>query len=117
MGQSFNPEEAKKFLLAKETQEKQHKEEARKTALERVCSFLRQEFQGTSVEVYLIGSILKPHSFSSRSDIDIVLKNYKQDRFDFWARCEKQLDYPIEVILFEKCPFQDFVLKQGFKVV
>lgn len=82
-----------------------------------MISILEKEFKGSSVEVYLIGSILKPFGFSSRSDIDIVLKNYKEDRFDFWAKLERKLGREVEIILFETSPFQEFVLKEGFKIV
>lgn len=116
MGQSFDSEEAKKFLQVKEKQEKQQKEQERVVLLQKVISSLKKEFEGSSVEVYLIGSILKPFLFSSLSDIDIVLKNYNKDRFDFWAEFERKIGRTIEVILFETCPFQEFVIKDGFKV-
>lgn len=117
MNNKFDSEEAKNFLLAKEEREKQRREEERTTLLSKVLVILEKEFKGSSVEVYLIGSILKPFGFSSRSDVDIVLKNYKEDRFDFWAKLERSLDRKVEIILFEACPFQEFVLKEGFKVV
>lgn len=116
MNKKFDSEEAKKFLLAKEEKEKQHREQERTALLEKVISILAQEFKGTSVEVYLIGSILKPFGFSSRSDVDVVLKNYKEDRFEFWAKLERKLNRKVEIIPFETCPFQEFVLKEGFKV-
>jgi DNA polymerase sigma len=116
MGQSFDSEEAKKFLQVKEEQEKQQKEQERIALLQTVTSSLKKEFEGSSVEVYLIGSILKPFLFSSRSDIDIVLKNYKEDRFDFWAQFERKIGRTVEVIVFETSPFQEFVLKEGFKI-
>lgn len=112
----FDSEEAKNFLLAKEKRDKQRKEEERNFLLAKVIVILEKEFKGSSVEVYLIGSIIKPFGFSSRSDIDIVLKNYKEDRFDFWAKLERNLNKRVEIILFETCPFQEFVLKEGLKV-
>lgn len=117
MNNKFDSEEAKNFLLAKEEREKQQREEERNSLLQKVISILEKEFKGSSVEVYLIGSILKPFGFSSRSDVDIVLKNYKEDRFDFWAKLERNLSRKVEIILFETCPFQEFVLKEGFKII
>lgn len=116
MNNKFDSEEAKRFLLTKEKHEKQHSEQERVALFEKVISILAQEFKGSSVEVYLIGSILKPFNFSSRSDVNIVLKNYKEDRFDFWVKLERKLDREVEIILFETCRFQEFVLKEGFKV-
>jgi len=117
MAEEFDSEEAKKFLLAKEEKEKRQREEVRKATLQRVILILKEEFRGSSVEVYLIGSILQPFRFSSRSDVDIVLKNYKGDRFDFWVKLERELGRKVEIIPFETCRFQEFVLKEGFKVL
>jgi predicted nucleotidyltransferase len=116
MKEKFDPEEAKKFLSAREEKEKQLGEKKRKTVLQKVISVLKKEFEGSSVEVYLIGSILKPFSFTSHSDIDIVLKNYKEDRFEFWAKLEREMGRKVEIIPFETCRFQEFVIKNGFKV-
>ena len=117
MTKEFDQEDAKKFLADRANKEKDRYEKERKTLLEQVISILRQEFGGSSVEVYLVGSIIRPFAFSSRSDVDIVLKNYEGDRFDLWTRLEKKVSRSVEIILFETCPFQDFVLKDGFKVV
>jgi predicted nucleotidyltransferase len=113
MEEKFNEEEARKFLLSREEKEKQTKEQERKTLLSKVISVLKQEFKNSSVEVYLVGSILRPFSFSSSSDIDVVLKGYKGDRFDVWTRLEGEFGRRVEIILFETCHFQEFVLKEG----
>jgi predicted nucleotidyltransferase len=117
MEENFDSEEAKKFLLAKEEQEKRQKEEERKVLFQRAILCLKKEFEKSTVEVYLVGSILRPFQFSSRSDIDIVLKNYKGDRFSLWAKLEREIGRKVEIIPFETCHFQEFVLKDGFKVV
>lgn len=116
MNEQFDADEARKFLQAKEEGEKQQKEIERKTLLEKVTKILQQEFKGTAVEVYLIGTIIQPFRFSARSDIDIVLKNYQKDRFEFWAQLERQLERRVEIIPFETCRFKDFVLKEGLRV-
>ncbi len=117
MNKQFDKDEAKKFLLAKEEQEKLKREEERKVVLQKVTSILQDEFKESSVEVYLIGSITQPFRFSARSDVDIVIKNFHEDRFELWAKLEGSIGRKVEVILFEKCQFQEFVLKEGFKVV
>ncbi len=116
MKEEFDFEEAKKFLRGKEEKEKSQKEEERKTLLAKLIEILEREFKGSAVEVYLIGSIIQPFRFSTRSDIDIVLKNYQKDRFDFWVHLEREVGRKIEIIPFETCRFQDFVLKEGFRV-
>lgn len=96
---------------------RRRREEERQELLQKVSLILKQEFKESNVEVYLIGSIIQPFRFSSRSDVDIVLKNYKEDRFDFWTRLESKIGRKVEIIPFETCRFQEFVLKEGIKVV
>ena len=114
---TFDREDAKKFLHAQEQKQKEKAEEERKKVLNQVISSIKNEFQNTSVEVYLVGSIVRPFSFSPHSDVDIVLKNYHGDRFAIWAKLEKKISRDVEIILFENCSFQEFVLKDGFKVI
>lgn len=114
---TFDSEGARKFLLEKEAREKEERERVRQELLAKVISVLKTEFQGSAVEVFLVGSITRPYSFSPHSDIDIVLKNFKGDRFDLWAKLDRQFDRNVEIILFETCHFQDFVLKEGLRVL
>jgi predicted nucleotidyltransferase len=114
-------EAAKKKLRAREarkrTPEEEQQDEERKALLKKAISILEREFKGSSVEVYLIGSILQPFYFTARSDIDVVLKNFNGDRFEFWARLEREIGRTVEIISFESCHFQEFVIRDGFKVV
>jgi predicted nucleotidyltransferase len=112
----FDSEEAKKFLFAREQKEREEKEEARKKLLKVVILTLQDAFKESSVEVYVVGSILRPFAFSSSSDVDIVLKNYTGDRFDLWTQLEEKIGRSVEIIPFETCEFQEFVLKDGLKV-
>jgi hypothetical protein len=113
----FNEDEAKKFLVAQEEKEKERIETIRKAVLQTSITILKEEFQNSPVEVYLVGSILQPFQFQDRSDIDIVLKNFQGDYFETWSKLSMKFDRTIEVILFEQCHFQDFILKHGLKVV
>ncbi|HNA62593.1 MAG TPA: hypothetical protein PKW79_05920 [Rhabdochlamydiaceae bacterium] len=117
MAGDFDFEAAKKSLRLKEERENEHKEEERLHFLQRAKTILEKEFKGTGVEVYLVGSILQPSRFTSMSDIDIVLKNFHGDRFELWAKLDRQIGRTVEIIIFETCHFQDFVLKDGLKVV
>lgn len=117
MEEKFDKEKAKKFLLRREEGEKEAREKGRKVVFQKVVSLLKEEFKESTVEVYLVGSILRPFGFSSHSDIDIVLKNYKGNRFDFWTKLEGKIGRKVEIIPFETCHFQEVVLKDGFKVV
>jgi predicted nucleotidyltransferase len=113
----FDSKKAREFLLRKEREEKEAQEQSRQNLLREISTILRGEFEKTPVEVFLVGSILRPFAFTSSSDIDVVLKNYKGDRFEYWAQLERKIGRDVEIILFETCTFQEFVLKDGLKVV
>ena len=113
----FDVNAAKEFLRKREEKEEAFFEETRKSVLEKTIKVLRQEFQGSAVEVYLVGSIIQPFQFTDRSDIDIVLKNYQGDFLNIWSELQKKLDRTIQVIFFETCHFQEYILKSGQKVL
>lgn len=117
MDKQFNEAQAKKFLQERELKEKEEREIARQSALTITIDSLKKLFSHTDVEVYLVGSIIKPYMFRPDSDIDIVLKNFQGDRFDVWTKMESLVKKNIEVILFEHCPFQEHVIKNGYKVL
>jgi hypothetical protein len=117
MENNFDIEAAKKNLLAKEEKERNHREEERKSLLQKTISVLEKEFKRSSVEVYLIGSILQPFQFTARSDIDVVLKNFQGDRFELWPRLEIELDRTVDIISFERSHLQELILQHGFKVM
>lgn len=85
--------------------------------LEKCSPVLKNNFSDARVDVYLVGSIVRPYQFRRDSDIDIVLKGFSGDRFEVWTKLEKALNRSIEIILFETCPFQDYVVKYGLKVI
>ena len=116
MDKNFDVKAAKEFLEAKELKEKTQREEERVFFLEKVRAMLQGEFSESSVEVYLVGSILRPYQFYSHSDVDVVVKNFTGDRFAFWTKLESILQRNVEIILFENCPFQEYVLEKGQKI-
>lgn len=117
MTESFDFKEAKNHLQERDEQKKQKRESHRQEMLPKVIRALKQEFEGSGTEVYLIGSIIEPFKFTSHSDVDIVLKNFQGDRFKIWTKLESAIENNVDIVLFEKCSFQDMVLKYGFKVV
>ena len=78
---------------------------------------IKKRFINTTVEVFLVGSVIQPYMFHPHSDIDIVVKNFKGDRFDLWTQLEMLIKRNIEVIIFENCHFQEHVIKSGYKVL
>ncbi len=117
MNDNFDADKAKKFLEIREGEEKENKEIERKSILMLAIDSLKRLFSHTSVEVYLIGSVTQPYKFHSRSDVDIVLKNFHGDRFEVWTQLELLIKKNVEVIIFENCQFQEHVLKNGYKVL
>ncbi len=117
MDKDFDIGEAKRFLENREFEEKEKRERERISILTSVINSLTSLFLHTDVEVYLVGSITKPYMFYPHSDVDIVLKNFKGDRFDMWTRLETMIKKKVEVIIFENCHFQEHVVKSGYKVV
>lgn len=115
--EGFSEEDAKKFLASREEKWKTEREIERKLILEKTLAILKKEFAGSAVEVYLVGSVLRPYEFSSRSDVDIVLKNYHGDRFDLWTKLETEIGRKVEIIPFETCNFKEFVSKEGLRVI
>jgi predicted nucleotidyltransferase len=114
---NFDEDEARLHLIQREKAEKELSEASRKEVLKKTISILEKEFKGTSVEVYLVGSVLRPYEFSSRSDVDVVIKQFHGDRFALWTKLEKQIGRSVEIIPFETCTFQEFVAKEGLKIL
>ncbi len=113
----FDANEAKKYLQERDERVKNQHEKERKEILEKVIAILREELKNSEVEVYLVGSIIRPFAFTPRSDVDIVLKNFAEDRFEIWSKLEKKIGKSVEIIPFETCQFPEFVLKEGLKVL
>jgi len=116
LAKEFDVEKSKKFLKEREEKEREKRELERKKLLQKVIKILKDELKESGAEVFLVGSILKPFSFSEHSDVDIVLKGYKDDRFDLWPKLEKKIGRSIEIIPFESCHFKELILKEGLRV-
>jgi predicted nucleotidyltransferase len=113
---NFNVEEARNFLRKRERAKKNYLEEERKKILQQTISALQDFFKDSEIEVYLVGSILQPYQFTPRSDIDIVVKNFRGDRFELWSQLENLCGREIDLVLFEKCDFKAYILKYRYKV-
>lgn len=116
MQPEFDQEEAKKYLTKQDCQQREQREQERSLLFQKVVAILKQKFGKTFVDVYLVGSIIRPYQFSASSDVDIVLKNFTGDRFELWTQLEKEIGRSVEIILFESCSFQEFVSSEGYKI-
>lgn len=117
MESHFDLNQAKKFLENREIQKKEEHERERIALLSIVINSLKDLFSNSDVEVYLVGSITQPYKFHPQSDVDIVLKNFKGDRFEIWTEMETKIKRNVEIILFETSHFQEHVLTKGLKVL
>lgn len=117
MDDHFDTQKAKEFLANRELQEREQREHERIAVLALTVDSLKKIFSDSNIEVYLVGSVTKPYSFHSHSDVDVVLKNFNGDRFDVWTKLETMIKRNVEIIIFEDCHFQEHVIKIGWKVV
>lgn len=115
--QFFDQEAAEKHLLERERIARESREKLRLDTLSMCQAYLKERFSSKKIEVYLVGSLTRPYDFHRHSDIDIVLKGFSGDRFEIWTELERAFNRQVEVILFEFCPFQEYVVEQGIKVV
>ena len=117
MNKAFDVNQAKRFLENRESLDKDKRERERKAVMAVALESIKGLFTNTAVEVFLIGSITQPYMFYPHSDIDIVVKNFKGDRFDLWTRLEMLIKRNVEVVVFENCHFQEHIIKSGYKVL
>lgn len=117
MAKQFDEKRARAYLQKREEKIKQQNEHERIVLLEKAIAFLKGKFSQGDVAVYLVGSIIQPFQFTSRSDVDIVLKNFQGDRFEVWTECESELHRDVDIILYESCHFQDYIDQSGLRIV
>lgn len=117
MNEEFDYQKAKDHLFQKSKQQDERLEQLRISTLENTVRFLKEFFKNSSVEVYLVGSLIQTGKFTENSDIDIVLKKFKGDRFEIWSIIEDNLRRKIEIILYENSNIKDHIDKNGFKVL
>ncbi len=117
MNDNFDTDAAKKSLIKKQEEKLNLDEQVRQIELAKIIKILKEEFVNQAIEVFLVGSITQPYKFHKNSDIDIVLKNFKGDRFDTWSSIDRKIDRTIELILYKKCHFKDHIDQHGLKVL
>lgn len=117
MEQEFDTHEARENLAKLEKAKKDLSEKERLEVLSKTTEVLKSYFADKGIQVYLIGSLIQEGKFTRRSDVDIVLKGFHGDRFELWPDLEQKIDRKVEVILYEKCGFQDHVDRYGLRIV
>ncbi len=113
----------KDFLLIKENlrekslKQKQNREARRNEQLRDCSDRLKHFFKDyPECNVYITGSIVRPGSFSDRSDIDIAVENYPGSRIDLFMELTELIDLPVDLIIMERCHFADQIREMGVRV-
>jgi predicted nucleotidyltransferase len=103
-----------------EERDRQRKEEAgirRKAAFEHACDKLSAYFSAyPDTHVYLFGSVVRNTGFRKDSDIDIAVENFPGNRIDLYCDLSAIIDYPIDIVIMEKCHFADEIKTRGIKI-
>lgn len=68
-------------------------------------------------KVWLFGSIIRPNSFSSVSDIDIAVKAYQGSRLDLYGDLEKLLLHKIDLVILEKSNISEEIMQHGEQII
>jgi len=107
------------LLYEMEISRKEKLEIRRHEILELAIIKIKSVFKTVDVkEVYITGSILIPHKFTSHSDIDIAVKGLSAtDYFSVISRLEEILLITVEIIELENCRFSDKIISTGLKII
>ena len=66
------------------------------------------------VDVFLFGSLTRPHGFHATSDIDIALtKEPEESPYRLQVKLEEMLRRPVDMILLSECRFRDKIEREG----
>jgi len=69
-----------------------------------------------SCEVWIFGSVIRPFSFSGRSDIDIAVKGFPGSRLDLYLDLEALLPLPFDLIMMEQSNISGEIMNYGEKI-
>ena len=105
-------------VLKKLREEKRERmEKKRMEYLRMIVPKLNEYFENLKVsEVYLVGSVLKPHRFHEFSDVDIALKGLEEDYFKVMKDVEEITGRNVDIIEMERCVFEDEIRKRGIRL-
>jgi len=107
----------REFLHNKAQARRMDRERLRLKVLSSVKEKFRDILPDSGIEVYLIGSIIRPYHFSEYSDIDIVLKNFKGDIYEIQKEIESQTDRDVDLIIYERSTFKELIDQYGEKIL
>lgn len=104
-------------LQKKELKRRGHNETLRLGTLEKAKAVIRNYFSAyPGTTVYLTGSIVKPGAFSAASDIDVAVEGFPGSRLDLYTDLSSLIDWPIDIVIMERCEFADSIQQNGILV-
>ncbi len=104
-------------LQRRELKIREQNETLRLKTLEKAKAVLGAYFAAyPGTAVYLTGSIVKRGAFSKGSDIDIAVEGFPGSRLDLYTDLSYLIEWPIDVIIMEKCHFAESIRRNGILV-
>ncbi len=104
-------------LQRRELKIREQNETLRLKTLEKAKAVLGEYFAAyPGTLVYLTGSIVKRGAFSNGSDIDIAVEGFPGSRLDLYTDLSYLIEWPIDVIIMEKCHFAESIRRNGILV-
>jgi uncharacterized protein len=93
----------------------QQDEQQRQATLARVWDWLN-EFGATYgiIQAYVFGSVIRPHRFTDRSDVDVAVESIHPELFfQAMAKLSEQVEREVDLVELSKCPFAQRIREQG----
>ena len=67
-------------------------------------------------EAYIIGSLLIPHRWSDRSDIDVAVSGCSENLLDIMKELEEATGREVDVLDLERHPSRESIVKKGMRI-
>lgn len=101
------------LLKRREERRWQRREELRQQVRQRLKEALHQLAPGE--EIFLFGSVTRPHAFHERSDVDIAFieEPKKSSRYGLQAKLEELIHHPVDLVVLSECRFRKKIEREG----
>lgn len=96
-------------------QHRHQQEQKRLTTLAKTRDWLADNAQHYGIQqAYLIGSLIRPNQFTSRSDVDLAVEEIAPHLFfQAMADLSEWLERDVDIIVLSHCPFAGRLRQQG----
>ncbi|MBU0764754.1 MAG: nucleotidyltransferase domain-containing protein [Bacteroidetes bacterium] len=102
-----------------EKQKSDDREKMRIKVLEKTKVVIKEYFILFNLKsLYITGSLIVPYKFGNRSDIDIAVEGFPEDKYFLaMAELEEKLARKIEIIELENCRFASQIRSNGMQII